>query len=138
MFVKKSKRSVLLCSICLMAVFMVLKAQAAAGPAPADAEQAKKMANLVVDKLVAGDYSGIYANFNEQMKGTVSVEQLEAGWKAVKSQIGEYKSRMTPETQERDGHYGAYLVCQMERGRVGIEVWVDSAGKIAGLWLRPA
>lgn len=103
-----------------------------------DTEQAKKMANMVVDKLVAEDFDGIVKNFSEAMKQAVTAQQIEEVWDGAKAKEGNYKSRSTPETQERDNHYGAYIICQMEKGKVGIEVWVDGSGKIAGLWIKPA
>lgn len=103
-----------------------------------DVEQAKKIGNEVVDKLVAKDFEGITKNFDDTMKQGITAEQIKTLWTQVIAAVGEYKSREATQTQEKDNRYGTYTVCQMASGKVGVEVWVDASGKIAGLWIRPA
>lgn len=103
-----------------------------------DKEQAKKIGNEVVDKLVAGDFEGIAKKFDETMKKSVSAQQIKELWTQVKTAVGEYQSRNDSQIQERDNNFGAFTVCQMAKGKVMVEVWVDGNGKIAGLWIKPA
>lgn len=103
-----------------------------------DAAQAKRMGNDVIDKLVAKDFEGITRNFDDNLKQNLSAKQIGEVWSQVLAAAGEYKSREESQTQERDGNFGAFTVCQMTKGKIRVDVWVNGNGKIMGLWVNPA
>lgn len=103
----------------------------------ADCEATRKMANEIVDKLIARDFEGVRKNFNEYMTKNLSAEQLKAVWTSVTTEIGEYKSREKSLYQEYPDNVAVFTRLQMEKGRVVVEVRFGADGKIAGLWLRP-
>lgn len=104
----------------------------------ADCEQAKKVANEVVDKLVAKDFEGVRKNFNENLKQTLPADQLKAGWENITKDIGEYQSREKSLYQEFPNNYIVFTRLQMKTGRIVVEVHFVEDGKIGGLWLKPA
>ena len=106
--------------------------------APADCEQTKKLANEIVDKLVAQDFEGVRKNFNENLTKNLSAEQLKTVWTSVIKEIGEYKSREKSLYQEFSAETIVFTRLQMQTGRVSVEVHFGDDGKIIGLWLRPA
>src|SRR6185295_20296860 len=50
-------------------------------------------AKEVVNKLVAGDFEGVRANFNDTMKQGLSAEQMKDVWKKAIAYHGAYKSQ---------------------------------------------
>lgn len=92
----------------------------------------------VVNKLVAEDYEGIRANFNEKMKSGLSAEKMKEVWKSVLEHAGAFQSQGTPQTQNTQGWEIIVIPCQMERAKINVEVDYDSDGKIGGLWIKPA
>jgi hypothetical protein len=97
----------------------------------------KADAKEVVNKLVAEDYEGIRKNFNDQMKGGLSAENMKAVWRAVIEHLGDYKSQAEPQSEIRQNWEIIVIKCEMVRGKVDVEVDYDPSGKIGGLWVRP-
>ena len=106
--------------------------------APADCEQTKRLANEIVDKLIAQDFEGARKNFNENLMKNLSAEQMKTIWASVIKEIGEYKSREKSLYQEYPAETIVFTRLQMQTGRVSVEVHFGDDGKIIGLWLRPA
>lgn len=106
--------------------------------AKANAVDRKADAKEVVNKLVAEDYEGIRKNFNDTMKANLPAEKLKEGWRYVVEHLGEFKSQEEPQSRTVEGWEVILIGCQMERGRINVEVSYDSNGKIGGLWIRPA
>jgi len=119
-------------------IFIFLLAFASTQTAYADCEGTKKLANEVVDKLVAGDFEGVRKNFNENMKQNLSAAQIKNVWIEMISKIGAYKSREKSLYQEYPDNTAVFTRLQMEKGKVIVEVRFGADGKIGGLWLRPA
>ncbi len=105
---------------------------------PADCEQTKKLANEIVDKLVAQDNEGVRKYFNEYLTKNLSAEQMKTNWASVIKEIGEYKSREKSLYQEYPSETIVFTKLQMQTGRISVAVHFGDDGKIIGLWLRPA
>ncbi len=105
----------------------------------ADCEQTKKVANEVVDKLVAENFEGVRKNFNENLKQTLSAEQIKNIWMTVKNDAGEYESREKSLYQEYPNNsIIVFTRLQMKKSKLSVEVHFSEDGKISGLWLKPA
>lgn len=102
-----------------------------------DVESMKKGAESIVGKLVSGDYEGVRANFDENMKASLPASKIKEVWEGVKAQNGEYKSHGTPYHQKVQGGDGVRIRCQMERGAVNVDVYYNAEEKVAGLWVVP-
>jgi hypothetical protein len=98
----------------------------------------KRTAKELVDNLIAEDYGAVRRNFSEQMKQTVSEEQIAQVWSSVVQQLGSYRSQGPPQLIKDQGFDAVVIRCQMERGAVTVEVVYDNQDKIGGLWVRPA
>lgn len=95
-------------------------------------------AKEVVNKLVAENFEGVRANFNETMKQGLSVEQMRDVWKKAIAYHGAYKSQGEARNGQQDG-YDVYVIrCEMKSSPMDVIVAYDNDGKIGGLWLRPA
>ncbi len=104
---------------------------------PADIALMKKVSESIVGKLISGDYEGIRENFDDNMKANLPASKIKEVWEGVKANIGEYKSHGTPYHQQVQGGNGIRIRCQMERGAVNVDVYFNSAEKVAGLWVLP-
>ena len=94
-------------------------------------------AKEVVNKLVAEDFEGVTANFNEQMKQGLSTETLKKVWKASIARHGAYVSQGEPRNTQQDG-YDIYVIrCEMKTIPMEVVVAYDQEGKIGGLLFRP-
>ena len=95
-------------------------------------------AKEVVNKLVAEDFEGVRANFNETMKQGLSAEQIRAVWRKAIAYHGAYKSQGEAQNGQQDG-YDVYAIrCEMRNSPMEVIVAYDRDGKVGGLWVRPA
>jgi hypothetical protein len=122
-----------------LAVSLTFTASAKAGtPMTGGGQGSKSAAREVVNKLVAEDFEGVRANFNEQMKQGLSAEQMKQVWRAAIQYHGAYKSQGEAVNSQQQG-YDVYTIrCEMERSPMEVIVAYDQNGKIGGLWIRPA
>jgi hypothetical protein len=98
----------------------------------------KAAAKEVVNKLVAEDFEGVRANFNETMKQTLSAERMKQVWRAAITHHGAYQSQGEARNAQQDG-YDVYVIrCEMKNSPMEVVVAYDRDGKIGGLWVRPA
>lgn len=131
----KIQKQVLFIILALSLAFAL--AQNANASQSSDCEQTKKMANEVIDRLIAKDFEGVRKNFNENMKQNLSVEQLKAVWTGVIAEKGEYKSREKSLYQEYPDNTAIFTQIEMAKGKLVVEVRFGTDGKIGGLWIRP-
>jgi len=107
-----------------------------ANPSPAQAR--KSSTKAVVDKLVAGDFEGVRADFNDEMKQGLSAEKMKEVWTAAIQYHGKFQSQGEAANTQQQG-YDVYTIrCEMERSPMEVVVAYDQNGKIGGLWVRPA
>lgn len=91
----------------------------------------------VIDKLVATDYEGVRADFNNQMKASASVETLGQIWTSIVQSLGSYQGHDEPRTKQVQSLTVVMVKCRMERGAVDLHVAYDEGGKIGGIWAYP-
>lgn len=94
-------------------------------------------AKEVVTKLVAGNFEGVRANFNEKMR-QLSVEKMKEVWDAAIAYHGAYKSQGEARNGQQEGHDVYVIRCEMKNSPMEVVVAYDGNGKIGGLWVRPA
>jgi len=94
-------------------------------------------AKEVVNKLVAGDFDGIRASFNEEMKQGLSAAMMRTVWASAIREVGRFRRQDEPR-RERQSDFDVYTIrCLMERGVLLVIVSYDKDGRIGGLWVRP-
>lgn len=101
-------------------------------------EGSASAAKLVLSKLLAEDFEGVRATFNQQMKDGLSAEKIKEVWEAALKYHGKYKSQGEPSRSQDQGYDVFVIRCEMERSPMEVVVAYDQNGKIGGLWLRPA
>lgn len=119
-----------------LAVFLAFAVSASANSAKTI--QGKNAAAAeVINKLVAEDFDGVRANFNEQMKQGLSAETLKKVWKASVARHGGYVSQGEAKNSQQDG-YDIYIIrCEMKTSPMEVIVAYDQEGKLGGLLFRP-
>jgi len=103
-----------------------------------DCYKAKKTANDLIDQLVAENFDAVREYFNENMKQSLSVEQLKGQWNGLKTDRGPYKSRDKSLYQEFPTYYAVVTLVQMEESRIWIIINFGEDGKVLGLFYNPA
>ena len=121
----------------LLSMAMSLTVLATTG-SPGSVQDRKSSAKEVVNKLVSGDFEGIRANFNEEMKQGLSAAKMKEVWTAAIQYHGTFKSQGEPNNIQQQGYDVYSIRCEMERSPMEVIVSYDQNGKIGGLWVRPA
>jgi uncharacterized protein DUF3887 len=107
-------------------------------PAQAGSQGSASGAKEVLSKLLAKDYEGVRANFNQQMKDGLPAERIKEVWESALQYHGTYVSQSEP-TRKQDQGYDVFVIrCEMQRSPLEVVVAYDQSGKIGGLWVRPA
>jgi hypothetical protein len=95
-------------------------------------------ATEVVNKLVAENFEGVRANFNETMKQGLSADRMREVWRAAIAHHGAFKSQGEARNLQQEG-YDVYIIrCEMKNSPMEVVIAYDRDGKIGGLWVRPA
>lgn len=91
------------------------------------------MAGRALALMKAGDSTGLHALFNGRMKAAVPEERL----RLLLLQLVEQRGPLVDlEPIELSGNKGTFRL-RAERGAWRLEVTVDSAGAIGGMWVKP-
>lgn len=99
-------------------------------------DEVSPVAQQVIDLLLAEDFEGAEALFNDEMGAALDAGRLAEIWTAMKRQVGDYQSttgvRLDPDTG------AAIFTLQFERLAIEAVVSVDADDRVGGLFLRPA
>ena len=95
------------------------------------------LATELVDALAREDAAAAVKDFDSAMKSALSPAQLEQLWNGLLTQYGGFKKRAGTRTQKIQGLDVVFVTCQFERGSVDLQVTVNSAMKVSGLFVRP-
>ena len=99
-------------------------------------ETMEASAKTITDLLRQHQFSEVNTRFNDEMKGRMPTDRLEASWMHVMTHLGPYKSIRAalkdPELDRVD------VRCVFENGPMIVRIAFDPSGKIAGLWMLPA
>ena len=85
-----------------------------------------------------GDMTKATSNFDAQMTSAMPASQLEQVWSQVTTQFGPFKSQLGARTDKVQGYNVVLVNCEFERAKLDIQVTVDDAGKVSGLFVRPS
>lgn len=109
-----------------------------AGRAPVSAEQnSAAAAAAIVERMASGDFASVHARFDATMRASLTEEALASVWAAAVAQFGSFQSQ-SPARVSRTGQYDVAIVpCRFQRGELDVQIALDSAGRIAGLYLLP-
>lgn len=126
-------------SMLLMGVlFLALIPAQARNSALANVKGSESDAREVVNMLVAQNFEGVRAHFNQVMKDGLSADRMREVWNAAIQYHGQFKSQGAA-NQSQDQGYDVFIIkCEMERSPMEVVVAYDQSGSIGGLWVRPA
>jgi hypothetical protein len=99
-------------------------------------ETMEASAKTITDLLRQHQFSEVNTRFNDEMKGRMPTDRLEASWMHVMMHLGPFKNirvaRKDPEFDRVD------VRCEFENGPMIVRIAFDPSVKIAGLWMLPA
>ncbi len=110
-----------------------LAAGAAAAQIPDAAARAREAASL----LVRGEYEALAARFTGQMRKAAPPEMLRKAVGAQRAAMGAVKQIGEPEMAKTGGFDVALVPVEFEKGSLRVQVALNAAGEVAGLFLRP-
>ena len=93
-------------------------------------------AKEVVAKFVNGDFAGIYAQFNDQVKAAVTQDQLQQAWDGIVAKAGAFQKIGTITAGPVD--HSVVLTLEFEKAPLDLIVAFDTEGKIVGLRFTPS
>lgn len=104
---------------------------------PAGTTVSEASAAQVIDLLARGEYEAVHQKFNAQMAASVSTEQVKQVWESGVQTWGPYQSHGPAVVGKASGGHPMYdFPLVMERGHQHLQIAYDSAGLIAGMYLR--
>ena len=107
-------------------------APAASADAPAEAESLEEKSKTLVMKVVSGDFAGVVAEFNDELKDTLSEENFRAGWEQMTVSAGQFQDYYKTEAEESDKIYHCILQC--EDSGIRLSFSYDEEGKVKSVW----
>lgn len=138
------RRSSLYVAVVAMA-FAVSPVLAGGVPPPADPVTSTPatmapiaIATGLLDQLDAGDFAGAEARFNATMAAAVPAAKLAELWQSLPAQVGAATGRGEPVTRTVDGMQVVGIVLHHEKGDLLAQIAIDSDGKVAGFFIKPA
>ncbi len=122
-------------AVVLAAVALLGAAAAPQGPAGVRRQQ---VAERLVDRLAAGDFTGAGAEFDEAMRTALPPAKLAGVWVALKGQAGAFQGRGGTRPGREAGYDMVFVTCRFASRPLDAKVVFDDAGKIAGLFFAPS
>lgn len=104
----------------------------------AQAADPATLANQLLDRLDAGQYSAAEADFSAQMKAAVPADKLKAVWESLPAQMGAAGPRGDAATSEADGFRIVVIPLHYANGALQARIALDKDDKVAGFLLQPA
>src|SRR5262249_61504052 len=99
-------------------------------------EPSEKMALAIVEKLIAGKFSEIVAQFSPEMAAAVPGPALEQAWDQLTATEGPVRGLGAPRTTWRDDVAVTVVAVQFQRTSFDIRMTIR-AGRLAGLLIIP-
>jgi dienelactone hydrolase len=106
-------------------------------PSPGTDGDPAALGRQVVAGMAGGDFAGVEALFDETMRAALPEAKLRELWDALLSQLGAYQGTGDVKTAPQDPYTVVLVRTEFATGPVNIQVTVDSAGRVAGLFVRP-
>ncbi len=109
---------------------------------PATAADRTPQAKQVVTMLAKRDFKGVVKGFDDTMAKALPAEKLAQVWDQLNAQAGPFKkqlgSRTDKVTQQGQQYAVVFVTCQFEKGNLDTQVVYNTAGKVSGLFFKPA
>lgn len=116
-----------------LTLLLGLGAAAALAQAPDTAARAREAASL----LVRGEYEALAEKFSAEMRKAAPPEMLRKAVGAQLAALGAVKKIGEPEISKAGPMELAFVPVEFERGSLRVQVSINAAGEVAGLFLRP-
>jgi dienelactone hydrolase len=95
-------------------------------------------ATRIFDALQHEQFEEVTKEFNAQMAGALSADQLRGLWTAFRQQVGSFQSYLDQRASTRaNGMTAVVLGCQFEKAAINVVLAFDTDNKIAGLHFTP-
>lgn len=113
-------------------------APAAPETAAAPATGPTAVATELVTALSSGDTSAASKNFDSTMRAALTPDKLGQVWPGVVAQLGAFKGQAGTRTEKAGSDDVVFVTCEFERGKVDLQVAVNGAGQVSGLYVVPS
>ena len=106
-------------------------------PSPGTDGDPAAIGRQVVGGMARGDFAGVEALFDETMRTALPEAKLKELWDSLVGQLGAYQGTGDVKTAVQDPYTIVLVRTDFASGPVNIQVTVHSAGRVAGLFVRP-
>jgi hypothetical protein len=120
------------------AAILSLLLLATAPIAAADTGDLGARAMQLVEQLRDGDFDAPHAAFDDTMRRALPPEQLRQTWAGITGQAGALLSLKAAGETAHQGYRIQHVACGFERMDLIADVVFDGAGRVAGLFFKPA
>lgn len=102
------------------------------------AENPQARARTFVDLMAGGQFAQAFELFTPQLKAAMPVDRLSATWNGLTAQAGAFQRQIATSVVPRGVLSVVVVTCEFERATFDIQVTVNPANLVGGLFLRPA
>ena len=118
------------------AIVLAVGPRAVAAQAVAAGPEAR--ARAFIDLIASGQFAQAFELFTPQMKAALPVERLTATWHGLTTQAGAFKRQTAASVMPRGVLSGVVVTCAFDRATFDVQVTVNPANLVGGLFVRPA
>lgn len=101
-------------------------------------QDAGARAQDVIALLAAKDFAKVEALYTDRMKAALPPGQIGSVWTGMLAQTGPFKACGAPKTAAAGDVQVTVSACEFDRGKMDVQIAFDQAGKLAGIFFRPA
>jgi len=105
---------------------------------PDVATELKDIAHEFFDLLIKEDFGDTVKYFDETVKKELPPEKFKEVWKALLTQAGPFKQKISERTEKKAGYDIVYLTCEFEKNTFDIQLTFNDKKEIAGIFFLPA
>ena len=99
-------------------------------------EEVTGVATVIINHLVAEEYSEVTTYFCPIMKKELPEEKLKSGWVNTLNSMGSYIGEVERSFYQQEDYMAVNILSEFEEGLLVIRVVFDSEKRVAGLWLQ--
>ncbi len=104
----------------------------------ATATPIEEAAKQIVAQLVAQDFAGPVARFDDKMREALPAERLSSVWQQIGAQAGAFRSITGARTEARGEYRIVILTCAFENLPLDIKIVFNAGDLVAGFFFSPA
>jgi dienelactone hydrolase len=101
------------------------------------AQQPPEQAKEFVAALVRGDFPQAATNFDDKLKDLMPADRLEAAWKALLAESGEFVDQFGVREEKLGPYNIVYVACHFENNPIDVKVVYNSSSQVSGLFFAP-